>query len=187
MKNVKTFFASTVLWSIKLMSSSQWLEFCAWREWTSLWTCRVSNDVKQNRIFDTKTKIEAKTKTVHQCVNGRAPPYLSEHCIARSQALTRGGLAFCWSSLRCAKLCSKLRANGRIYTELYIFVNLVAFAVFHALLPIALKGMIMRSVVSVRTSVYLLYFPNNWPLTLMYEWYVNWSWPYFAGDWKSRL
>ena len=40
----------------------------------------------------------------------------------------RLGLLLIVSSLR--KLCSKLRANGRIYTELYIFVNLVAFAVF---------------------------------------------------------
>jgi len=32
--------------------------------------------------------------TVHQCLNGRAPPYLSEHCIPVSSAdmLTRGGI-----------------------------------------------------------------------------------------------
>jgi len=29
--------------------------------------------------------------TVHQCLNGRAPPYLSEHCIL-SPVLTRGGI-----------------------------------------------------------------------------------------------
>ena len=27
--------------------------------------------------------------TVHQCLNGRAPPYLSEHCIPVSSAITR--------------------------------------------------------------------------------------------------
>ena len=27
--------------------------------------------------------------TVHQCMNGRAPPYLSEHCIPVSSAITR--------------------------------------------------------------------------------------------------
>ena len=30
--------------------------------------------------------------TVHQCLNGRAPPYLSEHCLSRSAVLTRGGI-----------------------------------------------------------------------------------------------
>jgi len=30
--------------------------------------------------------------TIHQCLNGRAPPYLSEHCTPVSSAVTRGGI-----------------------------------------------------------------------------------------------
>ena len=30
--------------------------------------------------------------TVHQCLNGRAPQYLSEHCVRVSSADTRGGI-----------------------------------------------------------------------------------------------
>ena len=49
-------------------------------------------DCTTNRMrwFDVPDQVLFKlTVTVHQCLNGRAPPYLSEHCIPVSSADTR--------------------------------------------------------------------------------------------------
>ena len=51
--------------------------------------------------------------TLHQCLNGRAPPYLSEHCIPVSSANTRRHLRFAVTYLLCRVSGSTLTAVGR--------------------------------------------------------------------------
>ena len=50
--------------------------------------------------------------TVHQCLNGRAPPYLSQHCIPVSSADTRRHLRSANRHLL-AVLCFRLNTYGR--------------------------------------------------------------------------
>jgi len=56
---------------------------------------RGLGQILHDQLLDVPDRVLFKLAvTVHQCLNGRAPPYLSEHCIPVSSADTRRHLPF---------------------------------------------------------------------------------------------